>query len=127
MNPQARFFWATALFATLGYAAATYYLLPYDALRAATDAERYRVWLLTLWTTGVFGVLFGMSALLGAFRGVGFSDIHSAGGVQEAVHRHRASLKRAGGEPFHGSFGWWTVCTGLLLIAAYFVAWTMRG
>lgn len=128
MDRRARYFWGTATAAALGFAAATHLLLPYEALDIRTDAERHRVWLLTLWTGGVFAVLFGTSALLGAFRGIGVRDVHDAGGsVRAAAEQFREGVKHTAGETFHTSFAWWTVSTGALLILVYFAAWVRGG
>jgi hypothetical protein len=119
-------FWASAAACALAFAAAARLLLPYEMLRIESDAERHRAWLLTLWTAGVFAVLFGTSALLGAFRGIGFRDVHDAGGsVLQAMDTFREGVKRSGAEPFHGSFAWWLVSTGMMLVLIYFTAWAL--
>jgi hypothetical protein len=128
MDRQARVFWASAVLVALGFAAAAYLLMPYGLLRADTAAERHHVWLLTLWTAGVFGMLFGLSALLGAFRGIGVREVHEAGGAKQAVDRHQKSMRGwGGGGRFHANFGWWTVSTGALLVLVYFAAWAAGG
>ncbi|CAN5418993.1 hypothetical protein BH24GEM3_BH24GEM3_25230 [soil metagenome] len=123
MSRQAGIFWGTALGVALGFALFAALLLPFDALGLRTLEERERAWLLTVWTGGVLAVLFGLSALLGAFSGMGFREVMEAGSTSEAVETHRRSLTRFGEGPFHQSFAWWVVSTGGLLVAIYFAAW----
>jgi hypothetical protein len=125
MTRRVEFFWGTAVTAAIGFAILSFFLLPYEALRITTDAERHRAWLLTLWTGGVFGILFGTSALLGAFRGIGFRDAYEAGGREQAAERHRNVVKPWAREPFHSSFAWWIITTGFFLVGLYFAAWIL--
>ncbi len=113
-------FWGTALGVAAGFALAAALLLPFDALGIHSAAERERAWLLTLWTGGVLGILFGFSALLGAFSGLGVREVLEAGSLREAAEMRRRTLTRWGAESFHGSFAWWVITTGALLVGMYF-------
>ncbi len=125
MSRQIRIFWGTALGVALGFALLAALLLPFDALGLVTVQERERAWLLTVWTGGVLAVLFGLSALLGTFSGLGFREVMEAGSVQQAIETHRRSLTKWGDGAFHHSFAWWVITTGGLLVAIYFTAWLM--
>ena len=100
-------------------------LLPFDALGIRTLADRQRAWLLTLWTGGALGILFGASALLGAFGGIGVREVFEAGSFQQATKLYREGRARSGVSTFHRSFGWWLVMVGALLLALYFVSWAV--
>ncbi|MBW3629393.1 MAG: hypothetical protein KY464_08865 [Gemmatimonadetes bacterium] len=114
-------FWACAFGLALLLASASAVLFPYEALRITSEAERARAWLLTLWTGGVLAVLFGLAGLLTFASPLGFREVHDAGSIAEAREaRRRARLTQTG---FHDNFAWWLVCTGLILIAFYFIAW----
>jgi predicted membrane metal-binding protein len=114
-------FWGFALGLALLFAAATALLFPYEALRLTSPPDRARAWLLTLWTAGVLAILFGVAGLLTFASPLGFREVHDAGSITEAREaRRRARLAERG---FHDNFAWWLVCTGLILIALYFVAW----
>ena len=115
-------FWGSALALALLFAAATAFLFPYDALRADAPGDRARVWLLTLWTAGVLAVLFGLAGLLAFATPLGFREVHDAGSVTAA--REAREQARPRGQPFHENFAWWLVCTGLVLLLLYFVAWS---
>lgn len=125
MRADAVRFWGSAIAVAAGFAAAAALLLPYDALGLGTGAERWRAWLLTVWTTGVMAVLFGASAVIGAGTPLGYREVAEAGSVMEALRMRRGA--RGAPEHFHRNFAWWLVCTGALLIAVYFGAWTMGG
>ncbi len=125
MSRQLGIFWGTALGVALGFALLAALLLPFEALGLRTLAERERAWLLTVWTGGVLAILFGLSALLGTFSGLGFREVMEAGSVQKAVETHRQALKKWGDGAFHHSFAWWVISTGGLLVAIYFTAWLM--
>lgn len=111
VSPAARF-WAAALGVAGGIAATAAAVLP--------AALGTRAWLLAVWTAGVLFVLFGAAALLGA--GVGVRDVLEAGSAPAAaeVERRRRSVR---GEGFHRDMGWWTVATGGVLVAIYFLGW----
>jgi hypothetical protein len=115
-------YWGTAIGVAVGIAATAAAFLPYEALRLHTVAERERAWLLTVWTAGTFAVLFGISAMLGTFNGIGFRDVVEAGSVQKAGELHRS---HAGPDPsaYTRRFDWWLVTTGALLLAIYFAGW----
>jgi hypothetical protein len=115
-------FWGCALALAVLFAAATAVLLPYDALRLTTAPERAQAWLLTLWTGGVLAVLFGLAGLLAFATPLGFREVHDAGSVTAAREARRNA--RLAGTAFHDNFAWWLVCTGLILIGLYFVAWS---
>lgn len=125
MSEAAVRFWGSAIAVAAGFAAASALLFPYDALGLGTEAERWRAWLLTVWTAGVLAVLFGASAVIGAGTPLGYREVAEAGSVMEAL-RLRHGARRAP-ERFHRNFAWWMVCTGALLIALYFGAWIMGG
>jgi hypothetical protein len=116
-------FWGSALVVTVVFAATTAAFFPYDALRLHTPAERERAWLLLMWVAGVMSVLLGLTSLLGGLGGIGFRDVAEAGSLQNALEERKRSARRWGEEDFHRSFDWWLVCTGLLLVVAYFIAW----
>lgn len=121
MNRPALRFWASAVAVALAVAIFSALLLPFDAIGLVTRAERQRAWLLTLWTGGVMAVLFGASALLGAFHGLGLREVLEAGSLQRARDARTQAMARA--RPgFHSSFGWWLVSVGALLILGYFAA-----
>lgn len=121
MNRPLRF-WGSAAAAALLFAVAAALLLPYEALGLATEAARWRAWLLFLWTGGVMCVLFGVTGLLGFLSPAGVREVVEAGSVTKAMEERRAA-RRTGGGGFHGNFAWWLVATGGLLIATYFAVW----
>jgi hypothetical protein len=116
-------FWGSAAAVALLFAALTAAFLPYESLRLHTPPERERAWLLTLWTGGVVSILFGLSARLGAFGGIGLREVVDAGSIQEATRRHRERLKAGQDDEFASSFDSWLIVTGLMLIGVYFAAW----
>jgi len=122
VNRRTLVFWGSALGVAGAFAALTAAFLPYETLRLDTAAARERAWLLTLWTGGVMAILFGLSARLGAFTGIGFREVMEAGSVRKAADLHRDRLKSADNEFAH-SFDVWLIVTGALLVAIYFVAW----
>jgi hypothetical protein len=115
-------FWGSAVATALLCAAAAALFLPYDALQLATRPERLRAWLLTLWAVGVMAILFGLSGLLAFSSPIGFRDVAEAESVTGALETRRQL--RASQPGFHRNFAWWLICTGLLLIVIYFIAWT---
>ncbi len=119
-------FWGSALGVALGFALAAALLFPYEALQLRTGAERWRAWLLTLWTAGVMGVLFGLSGLLGLLTPVGVREVVEAGSVTRALAERRAS-RRAGDAGAYGNFAGWLVATGGILIGFYFAVWQVLG
>lgn len=131
MSRRALRFWGSAAGAAGGAALLLWVLFPYGALGLDAPGERWRVWLLILWTAGVMSILFGASALLGAFSGLGVRDVVEAGSLGDARERRRqarsAEGEASGAARFHSDFGWWLVCTGGLLIGTYFAAWLLGG
>jgi hypothetical protein len=115
-------FWGSALGVAIVFAAGAAAFLPYESLRLFTAAERERAWLLTVWTGGVVAVLFGLSARLGAFTGIGFREVVEAGSVRQAMDVHRERTKPTDSE-FARRFDAWLIATGGMLIAIYFAAW----
>jgi hypothetical protein len=116
-------FWGWAVGAALLFAAAAALLLPYGALGLRTPAERERAWLLTVWTTGVLAVLFGLTARVGGLRGIGLREVAEAGSVREAIEARRrsesAELTRRADV--------WIITFGGALIAIYFAGWLVLG
>jgi len=121
-NPVVRF-WGSAVIAAALLALAAAFLLPYEWLGMVMPGERRRAWLLTMWTGGVFSILFGISTLLGTFRGVGVREVADAGSVAEAVEKDREAVREARLTGFHENFGWWLVSMGVILVLTYFVGW----
>lgn len=115
-------FWGSALAVAVSFAALAAAFLPYETLRLHSAAERERAWLLTVWTGGMMAVLFGLSARLGAFSGIGFRDVVESGSVREATNRHRERLKGPA-DPLLGGFDGWLMIVGALLIGIYFAGW----
>jgi hypothetical protein len=122
MNRSVVVFWGSAASVAVFFAAVTAAFLPYESLRLLTAAERERAWLLTVWTGGVTSILFGLSALLGGFSGVGFRDVIESGSLRKAAELHRARLKE-NRTAFHHGFDWWLITTGALLVLIYFAGW----
>ncbi len=125
---RAALFWGTSLAVAGAFSAAAAWLLPYEWLGLASAAEKRRAWLVTLWSGGVFGLLLGVSALLGVFTGLGLRDLlrfETLKSVREASDERARLWRDSLAAGFHGNFGWWTVATGGLLILAYFAAWAL--
>ncbi len=123
MSRRVLVFWGTALGVAAGIAAAAALFLPYEALRLQTLEERERAWLLTVWVAGVFAILFGITAVLGGFGGIGAREVVEAGSVRGALESHHSARRAAGAPGLHGHFGWWLIATGALLVGIYFAAW----
>jgi hypothetical protein len=115
-------FVGSAVAVALAFAALAAAFFPYESLRLHTAAERERAWLLTVWTFGLMAILFGLSARLGAFTGIGFREVVEAGSVRTAAERNRQRLKgpQAG---FAESFDGWLMLTGGVLVLIYFAGW----
>jgi len=122
MKPEARF-WLLAMGVALAISGAAALLQPAGWLGLDTRVERIHIWLLTVFTAGVFAVLFGTSALLGVFRPLGFRDVHDAGSVRAAVEMRDEAIRQDRGAGYARNFGWWTVATGAILIVIYFIGW----
>lgn len=123
MNRAAAVFWGSAVAVALVFAAAAAALLPYDALRLYTAAERERAWLLTVWTGGVMAILFGLTATIGWRGGIGFRDVVEAGSLKKAAEKRRQAKRQQEEDSFHSRFDWWLISTGGFLVAIYFVGW----
>lgn len=119
MSGAARF-WGTAALAAAAVAGLSALVPLAPALEADTDARRLRIWLLCVFTAGVMALLLGLSARLGAFRGLGFRDVRRAGSVEAAL-QERERLDRARGTT--ARFDLWVMATGALLLATYLAAW----
>jgi hypothetical protein len=122
MRPETRF-WLLAGGVALAIAGTAALLQPAGWLGLETRAERIHVWLLTVFTAGVFAVLFGTSALLGVFRPLGIRDVHDAGSVRAAVKARNEQIRQDRSSGYANNFGWWTVATGAILIVIYFIGW----
>ena len=121
MTRSAVVFWGAALALSLLFTVAAAFLLPYEALRLTEESDRLLAWHLTIWTAGVLSILFGLAGLLTFASPLGFREIHEAGSLSQAREaRRRAKLTASS---FHRNFAWWLICTGMILIALYFVAW----
>ena len=124
MSHAAIRFWASSIVLAVVFAAAAALLFPFESLGLVAPEDQLRVWLLTLWTAGVLAVLFGVAGLLAFSTPLGFREVHDAGSVTAA--REARVQARPRGQGFHENFAWWLVCTGLVLILLYFVAWGSR-
>ena len=119
-RPELRF-WGSAVLAAAVFAALVPLLFPFGAL--GLDADRTRVWLLTVFCAGVILVLFGLSGVLGAARFLGLRDVLEAKSATIAIERQRQSREAAAAAPRWRNAGGWTVAAGASLIAIYFVLW----
>lgn len=121
MSHEARRFWIAAICFAGGWAVASSYLFPYEALGLETGAERLRVWLLFLWTSGLMAICFGAAGVLSYGGPIGFREVAESGSLTGAMTaRRRARLGRGS---LYTNFAWWLIVTGALLIGIYFVAW----
>lgn len=118
MTPALRF-WGSAALISIGYAAVVPLLFPYGLIGLDQAVDRDSVWLLVVFCTGVMLLLFGLSALGGGFGGLGVREVIEAGGVRQALERHRAGKTEDGGS-YTRNFAWWCVATGALLLVIYF-------
>ena len=114
-------FWGSVAGAALVIAALLNFLFPYGLLGAETEADRQRLWLLMLWTSGVLAICFGSAGLLNAFSAIGFRDVAEHGSLNAAVEAKRESIRGAGSGFYN--FAGWTVSMGLALVLIYFVVW----
>lgn len=121
MNRSVGRFWLAAIGVAGGWAVASAFLFPYGMLDLETDAERSRVWLLLLWTSGVMAVCFGAAGLLGYGGPIGFREVAEAGSLTRALAARRSARRVS--TSFHANFAWWLIVTGILLIGIYFMAW----
>lgn len=114
-------FWLSAALVAGGWAVACSLFFPYEALGLQTGAERARVWLLTLWTSGVMAICFGIAGILGYSAPLGFKEIADSGSLTQALEARRRSKRIQGS--FYTNFAGWLIVTGFLLIAIYFLVW----
>ena len=121
MTREAVRFWVAAALAAGGWAVACSTLFPYEALGLETGAERGRVWLLTLWTSGVMAICFGVAGILGYAGPLGFKEVADAGSLTQAMEARRRARRGVGS--LHRNFAWWLIVTGAMLIGIYFLAW----
>lgn len=119
MKRRGLVFWASAPGVALGFALLVPLLFPFRALGLDPAADRARIWLLTVFCTGVMALLFGASGALGG-RFLGVRDVYFASGVREAVDRHREAGKALRGQGWMNA-GVWTIAFGGSLIAVYFI------
>ena len=119
MKRRGLVFWASALGVALGFALLVPVLFPFRALGLDPAADRARIWLLTVFCTGVMALLFGASGALGG-RFLGVRDVYFASGIREAVDRHREAGKALKGRGWMNA-GVWTISFGASLIAIYFL------
>jgi hypothetical protein len=117
-------FWGSAVLTAVVIAALVPLLFPFRALGLDPAVDRARVWLLTVFCTGVMAVLFGVSGLLGA-RFVGVRDVIEAKSAAIAIERQRQS--REGVTRGWRNAGGWTVAAGASLVAIYFLLWLVLG
>lgn len=115
MSPALRF-WGSAAAASIAITA----LAPL-AVALGPAEDRQRVWLLTVFVTGVMLVLFGVAALISGRRSVGLRDVIEARGVGQALARVRQD--RTESPAYTHNAAVWCVVTGALLVAAYFALW----
>ncbi|MFL5385123.1 MAG: hypothetical protein ACJ8GN_21590 [Longimicrobiaceae bacterium] len=114
-------FWGSAVLAAAVFAALVPVLFPFGALGPVLPAERTRIWLLTVFCTGVMALLLGLSAVIGS-RLVGLRDVLDAKSAAIAIERHRESRRSMTGRGWRNAGGW-TVAAGASLIAIYFILW----
>lgn len=119
MNRPALRFWGSAAAASIAFAALVPVLFPFRLFDLDRSVDRDRIWLLTVFCTGVLLVLFGASAWLGGRRAVGMRDVVDAGGAQKALERARAGRGDDGEEGYTRNAAAWCVATGTLLLVAY--------
>lgn len=121
MSREATRFWLAAVGVALGWAVAASWLFPYESMGFDTGAERLRVWLLLLWTSGVMAICFGAAGILSYGGPIGFREVADAGSLTGALAARRRA-RRESGSPYT-NFAWWLIVTGALLICIYFAAW----
>jgi hypothetical protein len=117
-------FWGSTILAALLFALIARTLFPYSLLSFDSPEDRYRIWLLTLWTSGVMAICFGLTGLLTSIVPPGFRDVNDAGSVAAALEARREQRRQMGNSAFY-NFAGWTVTTGILLILIYFAAWAL--
>lgn len=120
-------FWTSAALIAAAFAVLAPLVLPYDALRLVSEADRERAWLLTVFTGGVMAVLFGVSSLISGPRAVTMRDVAEAGGVVQARELWRRAHAADAGRVLELNFGVWLVAAGVFSLAIYFVLWRIVG
>lgn len=121
MNRDALRFWGAALGVAAAWSVLTSAFFPYDALGLDTGSERSRAWLLTLWTSGVMAICFGLAGLLGYAAPLGFKEVAEAGSLTQAIEARRQARRTTGS--IYRNFAWWLIVTGAFLIGIYFLVW----
>lgn len=114
-------FWMAAIGVAGGWAVASSVVFPYEALGMETGAERLRVWLLILWTSGVMAICFGAAGLLSYGGPIGFREVADAGSLTGALTARRRAKRQSGS--VYTNFACWMLVTGALLVGIYFLAW----
>jgi hypothetical protein len=123
MNRKAIRFWLAAAGVAAAWAVVSSAVFPYEALGLDSGEERGRAWLLTLWTSGVMAICFGLAGILGYSGPIGFKEVSEAGSLTGALAARRQS-RRHQDSPY-SNFASWLIVTGALLIGIYFVVWGM--
>lgn len=114
-------FWVSAVAVAVGWAVLASACFPYDAVGAETGADRARIWLLTLWSSGVMAICFGVAGILGYSTPLGFKEVADAGSLTQAMEERRRMRRTVGS--LHSNFAWWLMVTGAVLILIYFLVW----
>lgn len=119
MSRAALRFWLSAVAVAAGWAVMSSVIFPYEALGLETGEERARVWMLTLWTSGVMAICFGAAGILGYSGPLGFKEVAEAGSLTQALEARRKSRGREGA--LYSNFAGWLIVTGAILIGIYFL------
>lgn len=119
MTRSALRFWGSAVLVAIVFAALVPVLFPFRAVGMDPAVDRTRIWLLTVFCTGVMALLLGGSGLIGG-RGMGLRDVLDAKSATIAIERQR-QVRAALTERGWRNAGGWTVAAGGSLIAIYFV------
>lgn len=123
---SARMFFGSAAAFAAAFAALVPVVFPFGLIGEYSATDRERVWLVSVFATGVMMALFGVSARLGGFSFVTTRAVVESGGVRNVL-AHRAAEKRkqasedTGG--FRGDFATWVIVTGVFLLCIYFALW----
>ena len=123
MSTKAKF-WVSTVSAALLIALLSRTLFPFSLLSFDSAEDRQRIWLLTLWTTGVMAICFGLTGLLTSIVPPGFREVNDAGSVAAALEARREQRQQMGDSAFY-NFAGWMVTTGIILILLYFAAWVL--
>lgn len=118
-------FWGSSALAAALFAAVAPLLLSLTRLRADTAAGRERVWLATVFCTGMMVLLLGTSSALGVR--VNLLRYFAPGPeLGDSREREGASAARRRG-PYTRNAALWCVSTGAFLVAIYFALWAYLG